>query len=165
MREKIKRRKWGRAFVNNGYMLGLIWKACPGVLVFSLANALLGAAYTFLFQTYLYQYALNAFQEGKRFGEILLTIVGMVLFSLVYLVVQEIAARYMEMHTPIVEAHIQNLLQKKAPPVAVLFGVMDYLTSGRGAGSVPFFRAVRVSTKRAATASPVPISYLVIWYS
>lgn len=117
MREKKKSPKWGHAIKNNRYMLGLIWKACPGIIFFAFINALLGAVYAFLFQTYLYQYALNEFQKGRSINEIMLTIAGMALFSLVYMVVHEIAAQYQEQHAPLVEAYIQKMLQKKAADV------------------------------------------------
>ena len=55
-----KKINWKRTFKNNGYMLGLIIKASPGVLVLSLISVVLGAINSFLFNTYLYQYALNA---------------------------------------------------------------------------------------------------------
>lgn len=47
-------------------MLGLIFKACPGVLIIHLIRTMLGAIKSFLLNTYLYKYALNALQEGKE---------------------------------------------------------------------------------------------------
>ena len=62
---------WKRTFINNGYMLKLMFKACPGVLIWSLISTVLGAVHSFLLNTYLYQYALNALQEGKELKIIL----------------------------------------------------------------------------------------------
>lgn len=47
-------------------MIGLIMKACPGVFVLGLISTILGAAHSFLFNAYLYKYALNALQQGKE---------------------------------------------------------------------------------------------------
>ena len=45
MKKNKKKNKinWRRTFKNNGYMLGLILKACPSVLILSLISTVLGA--------------------------------------------------------------------------------------------------------------------------
>ena len=63
-KEKKKRIDWKRTFRNNGYMLSLIIKACPGVPILALISTVLGSVHSYLLNTYLYQYALNALQEG-----------------------------------------------------------------------------------------------------
>ena len=73
-KQKKKRIDWKRTFKNNGYMLGLIIKACPGVAILALISTVLGSVHSFLLNTYLYQYALNALQEGKELKVILITL-------------------------------------------------------------------------------------------
>ena len=63
-KQKKKRINWKRTLKNNGYMLGLIIKACPGVPILALISTLLGAVNSFLLNTYLYQYALLQCVKG-----------------------------------------------------------------------------------------------------
>lgn len=119
-KEKTKKKQridWKRTLKNNGYMLSLIAKACPGVLVFSVISTVMGAIHSFLFNTYLYQYALNALQEGKELKIILITLGGMVVYSILYMLFQSVSVCYLELKYPKVEAYIQNLLQRKAAAV------------------------------------------------
>lgn len=106
-----------RTFKNNGYMLGLIIKACPGVPILALISTVLGSAHSFLLNTYLYQYALNALQEGKELKIILITLGCMFGYSVLYMLFRNISSCYFELKYPKVEAYIQNLLQKKAVEV------------------------------------------------
>ena len=53
-KQKKKLIDWKRTFKNNGYMLGLIIKACPGVPILALISTVLGSAHSFLLNTYLY---------------------------------------------------------------------------------------------------------------
>ena len=115
--QKKKRINWKRTFKNNGYMLGLIFKACPGVLILSLISTVLGAVNSFLLNTYLYQYALNALQEGKELKVILITLGCMFGYSVLYMLFKSISSCYLELKHPKVEAYIQNLLQKKSAQV------------------------------------------------
>lgn len=116
-KQKKKRIDWKRTFKNNGYMLGLIIKACPGVPILALISTVLGSAHSFLLNTYLYQYALNALQEGKELKIILITLGCMFGYSILYMLFQSISSCYFELKYPKVEAYIQNLLQKKAVEV------------------------------------------------
>lgn len=116
-KQKKKRIDWKRAFKNNGYMLGLIIKACPGVPILALISTVLGSAHSFLLNTYLYQYALNALQEGKELKIILITLGCMFGYSILYMLFRSISSCYFELKYPKVEAYIQNLLQKKAVEV------------------------------------------------
>ena len=75
MKAKKQKINWKRTWQNNIYMLRLIYKACPGILLVSLLTTIFGALHSFLLNTYLYKYALNAFQEGKELKEIL-TVIG-----------------------------------------------------------------------------------------
>lgn len=112
-----KKINWNRTFKNNGYMLSLIIKACPGVLILSLISTVLGAVNSFLLNTYLYQYALNALQEGKELKIILITLGCMFGYSVLYMLFQSISSCYFELKYPKVEAYIQDLLQMKASQV------------------------------------------------
>jgi len=116
-KQKKKRIDWKRTFKNNGYMLGLIIKACPGVPILALISTVLGSVHSFLLNTYLYQYALNALQEGKELKVILITLGCMFGYSVLYMLFQSILSCYFELKYPKVEAYIQNLLQKKAATV------------------------------------------------
>ncbi len=115
--QKKKRINWKRTFKNNGYMLGLIIKACPGVPILALLSTVLGSIHSFLLNTYLYQYALNALQEGKDLKIIMITLGCMFGYSVLYMLVQNISNCYLELKHPEVEAYIQNMLQKKAVEV------------------------------------------------
>lgn len=122
MRTKIKKGKkkridWKRTFKNNGYVFGLIIKACPGVPILALISTVLGSVHSFLLNTYLYQYALNALQEGKELKIILITLGCMFGYSILYMLFRSISSCYFELKYPKVEAYIQNLLQKKAVEV------------------------------------------------
>ena len=116
-KEKKKRINWKRTFKNNGYMLGLIIKACPGVPILALITTVLAAVESFLLNTYLYQYALNALQEGKELKVVLITLGCMFGYSILYTLFVIISDCYFELKYPKVEAYIQNLLQKKAVEV------------------------------------------------
>ena len=116
-KEKKKRINWKRTFQNNSYMLGLIIKACPGVPILALISTVLGSVHSFLLNTYLYQYALNALQEGKELRIILITLGCMFGYSVLYMLFGSISSYYFELKYPKVEAYIQDLLQKKAVEV------------------------------------------------
>lgn len=117
MRKEKKKINWKRTFKNNGYMIGLIMKACPGVFVLGLISTILGAANSFLLNTYLYKYALNALQEGKELKTVLITLACMFSYSIIYEIFCCAADCYFELKHPVVESYIQNLLQKKASTV------------------------------------------------
>lgn len=116
-KQKKKKIDWKRTFKNNGYMLGLIIKACPGVPILALISTVLGAVHSFLLNTYLYQYALNALQEGKELNIILITLGCMFGYSVLYMIFRNISGCYLELKAPKVEAYFQDLLQKKAVEV------------------------------------------------
>ena len=108
---------WRRTIKNNGYMLGLIAKACPGILVMTLITTVLGSIHAFLLNTYLYKYALNALQAGEEIQSILITLAFMFIYSVLYTAFRNISNCYFELNSPKVEAYIQNMLQKKAGDV------------------------------------------------
>ena len=116
-KQKKQRINWKRTFKNNGYMLGLIIKACPGVPILALISTVLSAVHSFLMYTYLYQYALNALQEGKELRVILITLGCMLGYAIFFMIFESIADCYFELKYPKVESYIQNLLQKKASEV------------------------------------------------
>ncbi len=116
-KKEKKRIDWKRTFKNNGYMLSLIIKACPGVPILALFNTVLGAVNSFFINTYLYQYALNALQEGKELRVILITLGCMFGYCILCIIIRSISNCYYELKYPKVDAYIQNLLQKKAVEV------------------------------------------------
>lgn len=112
-----KKINWKRTFKNNGYMLRLLHKACPGLFILALISTVMGAVNSFLLNTYLYQYALNALQEEKELKTILFTLCCMFGYSILYMLFQHICSFYFELKYPIVEAYFQDMLQKKAVEV------------------------------------------------
>ena len=115
--QKKKRINWKRTFINNGYMISLIMKACPGVFALGMISTILSATYSFLLNTYLYKYALNALQEGKELKTVLITLGCMFSYAILYEVFCCIGDCYFELKYPVVDTYIQNLLQKKAATV------------------------------------------------
>lgn len=115
--EKKKKINLKRALGNNAYMLGLIAKACPGLLVMNLVNTVIGSLNWFLQGTYMYMYALNALQEGKAITDILIVLGIIFACGLFNAVFQQINSIYWNLKIPVVEAYIQNMLQKKAAEV------------------------------------------------
>ena len=99
-KQKKKRINWKRTLKNNGYMLGLIIKACPGVPILALISTLLGAVNSFLLNTYLYQYALNALQEGKELKIVLITLGCMFGYSVLYMLFSSISDCYFQLKYP-----------------------------------------------------------------
>ncbi len=117
MKKEKKKINWKRTLKNNGYMIGLIMQACPGVLVLGIISTILGAAHSFLLNTYLYKYALNALQEGKELKTVLITLACMFSYSILYEIFCCASGCYFGLKYPVVESYIQNLLQKKASTV------------------------------------------------
>lgn len=117
MSKKESKTNWRRTWENNVYMLALIYRSSPGILVMSLISTVLGAIHSFLLNAYIYQYALNALQAGKEIKSILLTLAAMLIYSSLYMVFRSASHCYLELRKPKVEAHIQNMLQKKAAEV------------------------------------------------
>ena len=113
MKKKTKT-DWRRIWKNNAYMLSMICHACPGILVVTLLMAALGALTGFLLNTYIFMYALNALQEGTALKEVLVTITVMFIYTVLYMVFQCWANRYIELRSPRVHVYIQGMLQKKA---------------------------------------------------
>jgi len=105
---------WNQTLKNNIFMLRLIYKACPFIIIVSLLNTLFIAIQGFLLNVYLYQYALNALQEGKKLNEILMIITLLASFSIACVVYGCWANKYIEVNSPKVSAYIQHLIQKKA---------------------------------------------------
>ena len=112
--QKKKRIDWKHTLKNNGYMLRLVWKACPGVLILGVISTVISSVNSFLVSTYLYKYALNALQEGKELKTILITLGCMLVFSLFNMLFQSISNCYFELKYQKVDAYIHNMLQRKA---------------------------------------------------
>ena len=119
MKRKAYEKKidWKKTWRNNRYMLGLIWKSRPGILVMTFLRAILTAVNSFLVGTYLYQYALNALQSGVELDQILLTLGMMLGYTLFCMIFINIDNRYKALQIPTVEAYIQKQLQEKAMSV------------------------------------------------
>lgn len=115
MEEKQKKKtNWKKTFKNNAFMLGLIAKSCPGLLVLQYLMSVLDAARFFMTGTYIYAYALNSIQEGRELKSVLITLAGLLAYSVFNTVLQNISNCYEELKRPVVEAYIQNMIQKKA---------------------------------------------------
>ena len=108
---------WRKTLRNNAYMLRLIAKASPGVVILTLFHEIQNAVYYFLVDVFLYQYALNAMQERKSMREILITLGAIAAFAVLQPIFWNLKNAYLEVKKPRVEAFIQNLLQKKATEV------------------------------------------------
>ena len=139
-----KKINWKRTFKNNGYMLGLIVKACPSVLILSVISTVLGTVNSFLLNTYLYQYAINALQEGKELKVVLITLGSMFGYSVLYMFFRNISGCYLELKAPKVDAYFQDLLQKKAVQV-------DLACFESSAFYDTYVKATSEATKRAYT--------------
>ena len=113
-KQEKKKINWRRTFQNNAYMLGLLIKACPGVFILDLISTILGAVRSFLAGTYLYMYALNALQEGVELKKILITLGGLIIFSVSEMLFQNLAACYFNIKYHTVNAYFQQMMQKKA---------------------------------------------------
>ncbi|MBO5306005.1 MAG: ABC transporter ATP-binding protein [Clostridia bacterium] len=111
--EQKKKINWRRTFKNNAFMVSFILKSCPGVVIMATASTVLNAVHSFLLHTYLYQYALNALQEGKALREILITLGVMFGFSILYWVFRRLSDCYFAVTRPKVEVYIQRIIQKK----------------------------------------------------
>ena len=116
-REKKNKINWKRTFKNNKYMLDFIIKVSPGILILELISTVLMAISTFFTTTYLYKYAFDALQNGESIKNIVTFLVGFFMFSIFSMVFRYICDSYIQINFPKVEAHIQNILHKKAATV------------------------------------------------
>lgn len=118
-KEKTKKNKinWRRTWQNNLYMLRFIREVCPALLVFSIIGAVIDALSSFLLGTYLYSYALSGLQAGRSVRDILIGVGLMLIFAVACQIFFRLSSRYHMSHAPLVDAHIQKLLQKKAVEV------------------------------------------------
>ncbi len=83
MKEKVLKLKLPlrRIISDNLFVLRLINKASPGLLLVELGMIVLNAVMNFLSGTFLFRYAINGIQEGKNFGSIALFAVCTLLAS------------------------------------------------------------------------------------
>ena len=116
-REKKNKINWKRTFKNNKYMLDFIIKVSPGILILEFISTVLMAISTFFTTTYLYKYAFDALQKGESIKNIVIFLVGFFAFSIFSKVFGHICDSYIQINFPKVEAHIQNILHKKAATV------------------------------------------------
>ena len=110
--EEKKKISWRRIRQNSAYMLRLIAKACPSMLVMQFLSTVFGAAGSFLANTYLYMYALNALSEGRELKSILLTLAAMLAYAVASTGFGGIADCHFEIKSPKIQAYMQNLIQK-----------------------------------------------------
>jgi len=142
--DKKKKINWKRTFKNNAYMLSFIAKSCPGLIVFGLISNILDAVHSFLLDTYMFQYAINALHEGKELKTVIILLVCIFIYSLIYLTLDQIYYYYYELKEPRVEAYIKNKLQKKAAEV-------DLACFESSAFYDTYVKAVDEATERAYT--------------
>lgn len=112
-----QKKQWKRILKNNMYMLKFFTKVCPSLILFMFLSTVLQAINTFLLNTYLYQYALNALQNGSSLKSVLITLTFMIIFSTFNRIFQNINNCYFNLKYPKVEEYIHNLLHKKASEV------------------------------------------------
>ena len=143
--KKNERKKinWKRTFKNNSYMLYLIARSCPGVLVLACLDVVVSAAGRFLLGTYLYQYALNALLEGKKLKEVLITIAAMLSFAVFQEIVSVVYRSYRHLKRHKIKADIQLMIQEKAGSVDIAcYENPDfydtYVKATKDAGKLPF---------------------------
>ena len=98
-------------------MLSILMRACPGNVIVSFISVIMGVVNSFLLDTYLYVYALNALQQGTELRKVLITLVCMITYSILNMVIQRIMGCYLSLKYPLIDAHINNMLQKKAATV------------------------------------------------
>ena len=109
-----KKINWRHALQNNIYILRLLAKACPWVVPLSLFHAVLGALHSFMANTYLFKYALNALEEGQPLDRILLTLGIMLTFTVVYIIFRTLVSSYMDLAYIKADCYFQALFQEKA---------------------------------------------------
>ena len=117
MADKEKKRDLKRTVNNNLYALRIIHKAAPGLILFSLSCAAFGAFTSFLGNTYILMYVLNALQTGEPVGKVLLTvgiILSVMLLSQVFNLLYEI---FYEAKMVRIEEYVNALTYKKAAEI------------------------------------------------
>ena len=114
---KKKKTNWKRTFKNNGYMLSILMRACPGYVIISFISVIMGVVNSFLLDTYLYVYALNALQQGTELKKVLITLGCMITYSILNMVIQRIMSCYLSLKYPIIDAYVHAMLQSKAVAV------------------------------------------------
>lgn len=118
-KEKKNKINWRRMWKNNLYMLKIVWKVSPGLVIIEFLTSVTNALLSFLVGTYLYKYALNALQEGEELKNIFITLGAMVVYDLFCMVLNKIYMYLWNVRYPKVEAYINGMLYKKAVEVEV----------------------------------------------
>ena len=116
-KERKRKIQWKHAIKNNFFMLGLLYRASPGYVIGGFVQTLLNVANSFLTNTYLYLYAINALQRRERLETVLWTVGGIFLVMLVTTVSRELFWRYSSIVSPRINRNIMRLLQDKATAV------------------------------------------------
>lgn len=116
-KEKKNKINWRRMWKNNLYMLKIVWKVSPGLVIIEFLTSVTNALQGFLVGTYLYKYALNALQEGEELKNIFITLGAMVAYALFCMVLNKIYMYLWNVRYPKVEAYINGMLYKKAVEV------------------------------------------------
>jgi len=116
-KDKKKKQSIGRIIKNNAYMLRFIAKAVPWYIPISTIRMVGGALYAFLINTFLYQYVLNAVQEGRGIFEMSPVLLFVFIFAIIFHVVANYDNYFDVVKRPKVEAYIKTKLHEKASEV------------------------------------------------
>lgn len=123
MRSKELKKKYRnskkRVWYNNLFMLILVHRAAPGLIMLKITAEILGAISHFFMVSYLFAYVINALQEGGKISVILITLGWISGLNVLSVTVRQIEGWYTSLKTPQVNAYIQNLLQEKAATVDI----------------------------------------------
>ena len=116
--ERKKRTDWKRAIQNNAFMVKLLYRASPGYVLFGLLETVFNVANSFLLNTYLYMYAINALQRREKLSTVLITVGCILVFSLICILTKKwYWDYYTVLLTPRIEQRIRRMLQDKAVAV------------------------------------------------
>lgn len=120
MKDKEEKQKLprGRGIANNFYMLGMVARSSPAMILLELLTSVVSALVNTLVGVYLFKYVLDALAVGEDIKTVLLTVCGMFAVS----VGNELLwYGYHKLYRPIAVArtgeYIQRQLQKKAAEV------------------------------------------------
>ncbi len=114
--EKDKKERLGfrRTWKNQFFMLRLLWKVAPKVVLCQLLLDILGGFGWFLQGTYLFSYTLNALQLGTPLRQMLWRVGGLLLIHMIIRFLRDAYSPYERWKKPQIEGKFQQMLQEKA---------------------------------------------------